>query len=93
MDRRLPLLRDEAGLSQAEAAKLCGVTQATYSRWETGKVAPGIRSISLYLRAVWIIRTDAVRRIGSGWRDAWLRNGAAYQVEQVEQAKHGHVRT
>lgn len=93
MDGRLALLRAEAGLSQAEAARLCGVTQATYSRWETGKVAPGVRSIALYLRAVWIIRKDAIRRSGATWRDAWLRSGAGYQVEQVEQARDGHART
>ena len=37
LNERLRDLRDDNNLKQIEMAKILGITQANYSRWETGK--------------------------------------------------------
>lgn len=50
------------GITQADLARLCSVSQGTVSKWERGELAPGL----LEMRA---IRGEAVRR-GIEWDDA-----------------------
>jgi PAS domain S-box-containing protein len=54
--------RAKAGLSQADLAKLLGVTQATVSRWEIGTQAPTAslrQKLSLFLDEAKVTRTVA----------------------------------
>lgn len=41
--QRMRELRENARLSQAEIAKLCGTNQTTIARMETGKTAPSVK--------------------------------------------------
>jgi len=50
-------LRVRAGLSQRDAAKLLGVSQATISRWERGLARPTWNEISSYAK---VLKTDRI---------------------------------
>lgn len=54
--------REIFNLTQAEFARICGVTQATVSRWENGSLAPGHVEMTA-------IRAEAATR-GIPWDDA-----------------------
>lgn len=51
-------------LSQAEFAKVAGVTQATVSRWESGELIPSHDEMAR-------IREEAEKR-NIPWNDAWF---------------------
>lgn len=52
------------GLSQADMAKIAGVTQATVSRWEAGLSEPD--------RAEMKRIRDEAARCGKPWSDGWF---------------------
>lgn len=51
-------LRTTAGLSQEELAKLVGVTQATVSRWEAGKMVPNADKLRSLVKALGVKSED-----------------------------------
>jgi transcriptional regulator with XRE-family HTH domain len=52
------------GLSQAEMAKIAGVSQGTVSKWEAGQLEPSRDELDH-------IRADAIDR-GLDWNDRWF---------------------
>lgn len=40
-------LRESLGLTQTEAGERVGVTQRTWSNWETGAIVPSVQSVML----------------------------------------------
>lgn len=49
--------RTKRGITQEEAAELCGITPATYSRWENLKRTPSIKRAERVLKAFGISMT------------------------------------
>jgi transcriptional regulator with XRE-family HTH domain len=58
----LHIRKNILGLTQSELAVLCGVRQATVSRWESGESEPDRSQMEA-------IRGEAIRR-GVSWNDA-----------------------
>lgn len=54
--------KDIFQLTQTEFGAICGVTQATISRWEDGLLAPDLKELER-------IRSEAIRR-GIDWEDS-----------------------
>lgn len=54
----LSALRTAAGLSQAQLAKLVGVSQATVSRWEAGVMTPNADKLRSLARALGVKTGD-----------------------------------
>jgi transcriptional regulator with XRE-family HTH domain len=52
------------GMKQSDLAQLVGVTQATVSRWERGKLSPSLSELER-------IRAEAQSR-GLAWDDSWF---------------------
>lgn len=50
--RELISARSLAGLTQGEVAQLMGTTQSVIARLESGKLAPSLRTVQRYARAV-----------------------------------------
>ena len=42
LEKKLTLVREHRGFSQAELAKLCGFARSTIARYESGKVVPSV---------------------------------------------------
>jgi transcriptional regulator with XRE-family HTH domain len=47
---RTELINARGAKTQTDIAKLCGVTQQTYSHWETGRATPPIKKMILLER-------------------------------------------
>ena len=63
--KRLVAARKKAKMTQEQLAKICGVTLATYNRWETLRFQPNInqlKSISSTLRVSidWLLYNDPI---------------------------------
>jgi transcriptional regulator with XRE-family HTH domain len=69
---RLVLLRHDLGISQAQAARLCGVSQAAWSNWEGGEIPRDQGSV---------VNKIAV---ATGYRREWLMWGSAGGSERPD---------
>ena len=65
--KRLVAARKKAKMTQEQLARICGVTLATYNRWETLKFQPNInqlKSISntLHVSVDWLLYNDPISK-------------------------------
>ena len=60
MHTRLPQMRKSAGLTQARLAARAGLHQQDISRWERGRIQPGISSLIKLAKALGVCVSQLV---------------------------------
>lgn len=60
MITKLKAIRRERGLSQRELAKRTGINYVTISKYETGRVAPGLANVEKIARALGCLVNDLI---------------------------------
>jgi transcriptional regulator with XRE-family HTH domain len=83
-NQRLKQARVTANLTQSELAKLCGVAQASYCRWETDETLPAVDKGLVLERVLntslhWLLYGEGEGPVNTE-TDNWVGNGTSSRI-------------